>query len=827
MLYPENFEEKLGFVRIREQLKGLCLSDLGRRKVDKIKFATKAQFIHTLVGQVEEFRQIELMEEGFPLQHFIDVTPWLIRVKPVGTFLQEEEIFGIRRSLDTIRALLRFFKNKREDDKYPLLQKLSSRVKLYPYLFERIDQILNAQGKIKDNASPELAQIRREMREKEAAISRRLHAILGEAKKAGYVDAGTTLAVRDGRAVIPVDASNKRKIKGVVLDESATGRTAYIEPQEILDLNNIIKELGYAERREITRILMLFTEDIRPYIDELLWAYDYMGTIDFIRAKARFALKVNGVKPVFSNKPVIHWFDAIHPLLYLSFKKEGKKVVPLEMHMEGPDSRILLISGPNAGGKSVCLQTVGLLQYMFQCGLLVPARETSEFGIFQKLFLNIGDDQSIDNDLSTYSSHLLNMKNFLRNADNRSLVLIDEFGSGTEPLLGGAIAEAMLEEMNSLEVMGVITTHYANLKHLAGSANGIKNAAMLFDTGKIEPLFKLSIGEPGSSFAFEIARKIGLPEHLLKRATEKVGEEHILFDRNLKDILRDKKYWEEKREKVRQSEKHLEKLLSEYNKELADAKKLRQETLSRAKDEAKEMLGDVNKRIENTISEIRKSQADKNITRKVRQEMESYKDKVNSLDEVEDAKIRRKIEKLKAREQRVKKKEKNTQKPVTEKPQKEQPLEPGTKVRIKGQSTIGEVLEVNGDSILIAMGSLYTTVNKKKLEVASEQAYASQNRKSENVQMSTTNFENRKLNFKSEIDVRGLRADEALQKVSDFVDEAIVVRMSRLRILHGKGNGILRQLIREYLNGMDLVRSFRDEHLQFGGSGITVVELDV
>lgn len=827
MLYPENFEEKLGFVRIREQLKGLCLSDLGRRKVDKIKFATKAQFIHILVGQVEEFRQIELMEEGFPLQHFIDVTPWLIRVKPVGTFLQEEEIFGIRRSLDTIRALLRFFKNKREDDKYPLLQKLSSRVKLYPYLFERIDQILNAQGKIKDNASPELAQIRREMREKEAAISRRLHAILGEAKKAGYVDAGTTLAVRDGRAVIPVDASNKRKIKGVVLDESATGRTAYIEPQEILDLNNIIKELGYAERREITRILMLFTEDIRPYIDELLWAYDYMGTIDFIRAKAHFALKVNGVKPVFSNKPVIHWFDAIHPLLYLSFKKEGKKVVPLEMHMEGPDSRILLISGPNAGGKSVCLQTVGLLQYMFQCGLLVPARETSEFGIFQKLFLNIGDDQSIDNDLSTYSSHLLNMKNFLRNADNRSLVLIDEFGSGTEPLLGGAIAEAMLEEMNSLEVMGVITTHYANLKHLAGSAKGIKNAAMLFDTGKIEPLFKLSIGEPGSSFAFEIARKIGLPEHLLKRATEKVGEEHILFDRNLKDILRDKKYWEEKREKVRQSEKHLEKLLTEYNKELADAKKLRQETLSRAKDEAKEMLGDVNKRIENTISEIRKSQADKNITRKVRQEMESYKDKVNSLDEVEDAKIRRKIEKLKAREQRVKKKEKNTQKPVTEKPQKEQPLEPGTKVRIKGQSTIGEVLEVNGDSILIAMGSLYTTVNKKKLEVASEQAYASQNRKSENVQMSTTNFENRKLNFKSEIDVRGLRADEALQKVSDFVDEAIVVRMSRLRILHGKGNGILRQLIREYLNGMDLVRSFRDEHLQFGGSGITVVELDV
>ncbi|MFO7940088.1 MAG: Smr/MutS family protein [Bacteroidales bacterium] len=826
MLYPENFEEKLGFVRIREQLKGLCLSDLGRRKVDRIKFSTKAQFIHTLIGQVEEFRQIELMEETFPLQHFIDVTPWLKKVKPVGTFLQEEEIFGIRRSLDTIRALLRFFKKRQEEEKYPLLQKLSARVKLYPYIFERIDQILNAQGKIKDSASPELAQIRREMREKEAAISRRLQAILGEAKKAGYVDAGTTLAVRDGRAVIPIDAGSKRKIKGVVLDESATGRTAYIEPQEILDLNNLIKELGYAERREMTRILALFTDDIRPYIDELLWAYDYMGTIDFIRAKARFALKVNGIKPIFSEKPVIHWFEAVHPLLYLSFKKEGKQVVPLEMHMEGPDSRILLISGPNAGGKSVCLQTVGLLQYMFQCGLLVPARETSEFGIFQKLFLNIGDDQSIDNDLSTYSSHLLNMKNFLRHANNRSLVLIDEFGSGTEPLLGGAIAEAMLEELNSLEVMGVITTHYANLKHLAGSAKGIKNAAMLFDTGKIEPLFKLSIGEPGSSFAFEIARKIGLPEHLLKRATEKVGEDHILFDRNLKDILRDKKYWEEKREKVRQSEKHLEKILAEYDKELGEAKKLRQETLSRAKEEAKELLGDVNKRIENTISEIRKNQADKNSTRKIRQDMETFKEKVNTLDEKEDARIRRKMEKLKAREQRVKK-HKTPKDSAPAAPKKELPLEAGAKVRIQGQSTIGEVLEVNGDSILIAMGSLYTTVNRKKLEVVSEQAYASQNRKSENVQRATTNFEDRKIHFKSEIDVRGLRADEALQKVSEFIDEAIVVRMSRLRILHGKGNGILRQLIREYLQGMDLVRSFRDEHLQFGGSGITVVELDV
>jgi len=829
VLYPENFEEKLGFVRIRELIKGLCLSDLGRRKVDKIKFSANGKFIHTLINQVEEFRQIELMEEEFPLQHFIDVTPFLQRVKPVGTFLHEEEIFAIRRSLDTIRGIIRFFRKRREEDKYPYLQKLSQRVQLFPYIFERIDGILNPQGKIKDNASPELLQIRREMREKEVAISRRLQAILSDAKRSGIVDSATTLAVREGRAVIPVDASNKRKIKGVILDESTTGKTAYIEPQEILDLNNVIKELGYAERREITRILTLFTDDIRPYIDDLMGAYDYMGTIDFIRGKARFALQVNGVKPIFSHKAAIHWFDAVHPLLYLSFKKENRKVMPLEMHIEGPAARILLISGPNAGGKSVCLQTVGLLQYMFQCGLLVPVRETSEFGIFKKLFLNIGDDQSIDNDLSTYSSHLVNMKQFLRHADDKSLVLIDEFGSGTEPLLGGAIAEAMLEELNKLQVMGVITTHYANLKHLASSEEGIKNAAMLFDTGKIEPLFKLSIGEPGSSFAFEIARKIGLPEQLLKRATEKVGEEHIMFDRNLKDILRDKRYWEEKREKVRQNEKHLQRLLSEYTNELTEAKKMRQETLKKAKKEAGELLQEVNKRIENTISEIRNSKAEKAITRKMRQEMEAYKQDVNKFDEQEDEKIRKKMEKLKARQQRVKKKDKPTGAPITKSEKSKQPKEisEGAKVRIQGQSTIGEVLEVNGNSILVAMGSLYTTVDRKRLEVVSESAYASQNRKSENVTASKHNFENRKLNFKPEIDVRGQRADEALQVVSDFVDEAIVVRMSRLRILHGKGNGILRQLIREYLNGIDLVKSCRDEHVQFGGSGITVVELDV
>jgi len=418
---------------------------------------------------------------------------------------------------------------------------LTADVKLYPYIFERIDSIINKQGKIKDNASPELNQIRKSISEKESLVSRRLQAILKTAQKDGFIDQDVTLAIRDGRAVIPIDVTHKRKIKGLILDESATGKTAYIEPAEIVELNNDIKELGYQERREIIKILTLFASDIRPYIDDLLFAYDYLGTIDFLRAKAMLAIKINGVKPIFNNRPMVQWKDAVHPLLFLTFKSEGKKVVPLSIVLNTENQRILLISGPNAGGKSVCLQTVGLLQYMFQCGLLVPMGENSEIGLFENLFINIGDDQSIENDLSTYSSYLLNMKNFIRNANNKTLILIDEFGSGTEPMLGGAIAEAILDKLNQNNVLGVITTHYTSLKHFASSTFGIENGAMLFDTDKIQPLFRLSIGEPGSSFAFEIARKIGLPEEILQQATLKMGKDHIDFDKNLKDIIRDKR----------------------------------------------------------------------------------------------------------------------------------------------------------------------------------------------------------------------------------------------------------------------------------------------
>ncbi len=832
MLYPDNFEHKIGFDKIRDMLKGGCLSNLGRMRVDKIRFSTKYSFIDTLVNQVDEFKQIMLMEDDFPLSHFIDLTPALKKVKVVGTYFLPEELFDLKRSLETIKAILKFFKVRparpaggKEDEKYPYLQKLADNVKLYPFVFERIDSIITKQGKIKDNASPELNLIRKDIRDKESSVSKRLQSILKDAQKNGIVDKEASLSIRDGRATIPVDASNKRKIKGLILDESATGKTAYIEPTEIVELNNDIKELYYAERREIVKILTQFADDIRPYLDDLMLAYDYMGTIDFIRSKAMLANRLNGIKPIFNDRPMLEWKKAVHPLLFLSFKEEGRTVVPLDIELNNDNQRILLISGPNAGGKSVCLQTVGLLQYMFQCGLLVPMNENSEIGLFQNVFINIGDDQSIENDLSTYSSHLMNMKNFIKSANNKTLVLIDEFGSGTEPMLGGAIAEAILDSLNQRKAFGVITTHYTSLKHFASSAFGIENGAMLFDTGKIEPLFKLSIGEPGSSFAFEIARKIGLPEDILQKATEKIGKDHIDFDKNLKDIIRDKRYWETKRDSVRKAEKKLDDQIARYTAELEVVDKSRKEIIKKAKEEAETLLADVNKRIENTIREIKESKAEKEKTKLARKNLTEFKEKLNEIDGEEEARIQRKIEKLKNREKQAKKKTtvEKTAKELKSDPYK---IEKGDKVRLFGQDNVGEVLDVNGKSIMVAFGNMITTLDEKKLEKISEKEYKKHSKSSLTKTSGYNDFGERKLKFKPEIDVRGKRAEEALQTVQDFIEEAIVVNMGTVKILHGKGDGILRQLIRQYLETVDVVRSFRDESVQFGGSGITIVDFE-
>lgn len=833
MIYPDNFEIKLRFDKVRELVKKQCLSSLGRDLVDEIRFSNSHRTVNRLVNETNEFKTICQEEESFPIGYFIDVRGSLEKVRIDGTYLELEELYNLKRSLESISAILRFFEKKDEDD-YPYLLKLTGNVKMYPYIFERINGIITKNGRIKDNASPELQQIRSSLIQKQSNISKRMQSMLKMAQREGWVDRDVALSIRDGRIVIPIPAGHKRKIKGIVHDESATGKTSYIEPAEIVETNNEIRELEYAERREIIKILQEFTAQLRPYIDDLFRAYEFLANIDFIRAKAMFCIQVNALLPKMVNTPTLLWEKATHPLLYLTLKNEGRKVIPLNLQIDD-DKRIILISGPNAGGKSVCLQTVGLLQYMFQCGFLVPMEEESKIGIYDKIFIDIGDEQSIENDLSTYSSHLMNMKHFLRNSDKDTLVLIDEFGTGTEPALGGAIAESILDKLNRKQVRGVITTHYSGLKHFASEADGIENGAMLYDSHQMRPLFQLEVGKPGSSFAFEIARKIGLPEEILKAATDKIGEDHINFDKHLRDIVRDKRYWEGKRDKIRRNDKKLNQLVEQYDKELKDASKLRKDIIEKAQEEAKQLLQNANKTIEKTIREIKESKAEKEKTRKVRKEFEETKVELTQSELEEEERINRKIQKLQNREKkknRGAKEEVNqvkASKPVVKAKKQFNPgvIEKGDNVKLDSQTSVGEVIEINNKNAVVAFGSIQTTVKIQRLTKVSK----SQVKKQEKTYNQTSalvqeRISKRKLNFRQDLDVRGTRGDEALQIVMNHVDEAIMLEVKEFRILHGTGSGILRQLIREYLQTVGLVRHFRDEKIQMGGSGITVVTMD-
>jgi DNA mismatch repair protein MutS2 len=835
VIYPDNFESKLRFDKVREIVKKHCLSSLGRDLVDEIRFASSFKTVKRLVNETNEFKTICLEEENFPLGYFIDVRSSLDKVRIDGTYLELEELYNLKRSLESISAILRFFE-KKEEEEYPYLLKLTGNVKMYPYIFDRINGIITKNGRMKDNASPELQHIRSSLIQKQSTISKRMQAMLRAAQKEGWVDQDISLSVRDGRIVIPVPSAYKRRIKGIVHDESATGKTSYIEPSEIVETNNEIRELEYAERREIIRILQEFTSQLRPYIDDLFLAYEFMAKIDFIRAKAKFAIQVNALLPKMVKTPTLLWEKATHPLLFLTLQNEGRKVVPLSLQI-ADDKRIILISGPNAGGKSVCLQTVGLLQYMFQCGFLVPMEEESQIGIFDNIFMDMGDEQSIENDLSTYSSHLMNMKHFLRHSNTETMILIDEFGTGTEPALGGAIAESILDKLNRKKVRGVITTHYSGLKHFASEAEGIENGAMLYDSHQMRPLFQLQVGKPGSSFAFEIARKIGLPEEILKDATEKVGEDHINFDKHLRDIVRDKRYWETKRDKIRRNEKKLNQLVEQYDKELKDASKLRKDILEKAQDEAKQLLMDANKTIEKTIREIKESKAEKEKTKKARKQFEEAKVELTQAELEEEARINRKIQKLKDREKRKGKGAENTEtegaaksvKPLMKAKKQFNPdvIEKGDMVKLDNQNTVGEVVEINQKNAVVAFGSILTSVKVKRLTKVSK----SQVKKQEKTYNQTSalvqeRISKRKLNFRADLDVRGMRGEEALQIVMDHVDEAIMLDVREFRILHGTGHGILRQLIRDYLQTVDLVRTFRDEKIQLGGSGITVVTME-
>lgn len=821
MVYPTNFEQKTGFDKIRRLVSERCLSPLGEERVADMQFCTQFEDVCRRLEETDEFVRILHGDREFPGNFFFDVRYSLKRIRPEGTWLDERELFDLKRSLQTINDIVNFLKPDEEGEiPFPALTALAGNVFVFPQVIRQIDAIIDKFGKVKDSASPTLSQIRREITITMSGISRSLQSILRAAQTEGVVDKDVTPTMRDGRLMIPVAPAFKRKIKGIVHDESASGKTVFIEPEVVVEANNRIRELEGEERREIVKILTEFTNVIRPLTPEMLLAYEFLADIDFIQAKAQFAEQIKAIKPIVEDKQQVDWTGAVHPLLYLSLQKQGKSVVPLDIELT-KEKRILIISGPNAGGKSVCLKTVGLLQYMLQCGLLIPLHERSRMGIFERLFIDIGDEQSIENDLSTYSSHLTHMKYFVKNCDEQTLLLIDEFGSGTEPQIGGAIAEALLDRFNRNGSFGVITTHYQNLKHFAEDTPGIVNGAMLYDRHLMQPLFKLSIGNPGSSFAVEIARKIGLPEEVIAEASTKVGTDYINMDKYLQDIVRDKRYWESKRQNIRQREKKLEEIVGRYEQDLTDVNKQRKEIIREAKAEAQRILQEANARIENTVREIKEAQAEKEQTKLARKALEDFKTSVQETEE-EDNRIARKMAKLKERSQRKQQKQKTAVQSIFDR----NTIEVGDSVRLKGQTSAGTVIELQGKQAVVAFGMLKSTVKVEQLEKVSKGQIKKEIQKSTFISTQTADeMHEKRLHFKQEIDVRGMRGDEALQAVTYFIDDAIQVGANQVRILHGTGTGILRQLTREYLASVPGVRRFHDEYVQFGGAGITVVEL--
>lgn len=820
MIYPDNFELKIGFDKIRQLLAAKCLSSLGEEKVDEMVFSNEYISVIEYLSQTDEFIRIIQEEDNFPTSYFIDVRPSLRNIHIEGTWIDENALFDLRRSLQTIREIVSFFKKEdQENSPYPYLYALAGEILTFPDLITKIDSILDKYGRIKDNASPELGNIRREMTKIASSISRSLNAILRSAQNEGLVEKDVTPTIRDGRLVIPVAPAFKRKIKGIVHDESASGKTVFVEPSEVVEANNRIRELESDERREIIKILTSFTNILRPLVPDIVESYNFLGQIDFIRAKAAFSIEINAIKPTVDDQQIVRWYRAKHPLLYLSHKKQNKEIVPLDIELEA-DNRLLIISGPNAGGKSVCLKTVGLLQYMIQCGMPIPLAENSKVGLFDRIFIDIGDEQSIENDLSTYSSHLTNMKFFVRNCNEKTILLIDEFGGGTEPQIGGAIAESLLKRFNDKGSFGVITTHYQNLKHFANENKGVINGAMLYDRHMMQPLFTLSIGNPGSSFAVEIARKIGLPEDVIADASEIVGSDYINMDKYLQDIVRDKRYWETKRQNIRSKEKRLEEITSTYETDLLSVEKQRKEILRQAKADAERILSEANAKIENTIRTIRESQAEKEKTKQARQQLHEFRNSLDNEKDSGDDKIAKKIQKLKEKELNKKAKDK------TPKEQKIETISIGDNVRIKGQTSTGEVIDIQKGNATVAFGMIKSSVKLDSLEYVSKNQVKKETKSKQIGAAHTDDMRDKKLNFKQDIDVRGMRGDEALQAVMYFVDDAILVGMSRVRILHGTGTGILRQLIRDYLRTVHGVSNYQDEHVQFGGAGITVVDLE-
>ncbi|MBR3677597.1 MAG: Smr/MutS family protein [Alistipes sp.] len=825
VVYPSNFEAKIGFSLIREQCVALCTMQHARDLLLMEEFSTSKKVILHRHALGEEMRQILLSEREAPTEEFYDIAEIVEKAKVDGTFLEVAEIVQLGRALISAGDFVQFL-HKSSTEQYPALTTLAKPVRALWHIVADIRRIIDDNNTVRDNASEELRAIRQKIRQHEGQVSKRLQAILHSAKASGIVESDASISIREGRAVIPVTAANKRKLNGFIHDESATGKTFYVEPAEVVELNNMLRELEYEERREIVRILTAFTEVVRADIDDVEQTEAFMAEVDMVRAKARWAIENGAGKPILSEDGRLVLRTAKHPLLSQSLKRQKRAIVPLDAELD-TERRILVISGPNAGGKSVCLKTIGLLQYMFQCGYPITASEVSELPVFNKIYINIGDEQSIDNDLSTYSSHLLNMKAMVAGADQKTMVLIDEFGSGTEPVIGAAIAEAILEKLVASGCYGVITTHYSNIKYYASNHEGVTNGAMMFDVQNIRPLFRLECGKPGSSFAIEIARKIGLSEDIIASAKEKAGSEHIDLEKQLREVARDKHYWAQKRERIRQTDRKVEEMEQTLSEQLSTIREERNRILREAKIEAKELIAEANRQIENTIKGIREAQAEKETTRTLRREFNEFREEVESSDSVaENERLEREMARLERRQQRraERKNEPKASTSTENAPQRKTlPIEVGSKVRIIGQQGVGEVRELRGRKAQVAMGQILTTVEVSRLEAISSSEYKRMTRPETPRTVISADISQRRLNFRSSIDIRGERVMEALEQVQNLVDDALMVGVSTVTILHGKGTGALKEEVRRYLRSLPQVASATDDHPDRGGAGITVV----
>ncbi len=811
MVYPQNIEQKLGFDRIRELIAEQCVSSLGRAFVDKIRFSDDFKTIDRLIRQVAEFKLLLQTETGFPEQNYTDVSEALARAAIEGAFVSEEQFFEIKLSLRTIQQIIHFFKTK-EETIFPELKTLvnnslpSNETETtktdWSSIISQIDKIIDEKGRVRDSASPELMDIRRRLISEQSELRKTLDRILRTARNSGWIGDEMSLTIRDGRMVIPILSEHKRKLKGFVHDESATGQMAFIEPAEVLEANNEIRELEYKEKREIFKILEKLTTFIRPHIPSLKKAYLFLGIIDFIKAKAKLAIEMEATAPLLVETQAIEWYSAKHPLLYLSLKKQNKSVVPLSLSLD-KEKRILLVSGPNAGGKSVMLKTIGLLQYMIQCGLLVPLSPDSKMGVFKNIFIDIGDEQSLENDLSTYSSHLTNMKYFVNFSNKFTLFLIDEFGTGTEPSLGGAIAESILEQLLKSNAFGVVNTHYTNLKVFADKQKGTLNGAMKFDAEHLEPLYALEVGKPGSSFALEVAQKIGLSKQIVENAKRKLGTQQIDFEKLIKELEIERKVFAEKNQEFVEKNNKLTQTLEQYQSLKDFLENEKKKILNEAKTQAKELLKETNRKIENTIREIKEEKAEKDITKLLRQDLNEFEEKQLKIQKVEEKKA--------------------TKEELWEKTSGE--IQINDYVRIIGQSAIGQVLAMKGKDIEVAIGELKTNIKLSRLEKMSKKEFKEATKEAIKPKVMGIDMNEKMANFSFNLDLRGKRSEEALGEVDNLMNDAIMLGYPELRIVHGKGDGILRKLIRQHLKNYKQVAGMTDEHADRGGQGVTIVKM--